>query len=133
MIVVSIIGILASLAVPIYRDYSIRARLSESASIFSVLKSATAEYYSAVGHLPDNLLELASATTVSGNPTDYSGDHVWFAWVTPPGIVRIKMHAHPNLGEASLGEMVFVPDVGSGTLNWDVTGVGIPEKYLPDS
>ena len=40
MIVVTIIGVLASIAVPVYRDYTIRTRVSETASIFAPVKAA---------------------------------------------------------------------------------------------
>ncbi len=57
MVVVAIIGILASLAVPAYQDYSVRARVSEGLSLAAVAKnnvldvlgsgSASSEGYSA--------------------------------------------------------------------------------------
>jgi len=43
MIVVAIIGILASIALPAYQDYTIRARVTEGLSLASGLKTTIAE------------------------------------------------------------------------------------------
>ena len=52
MIVVTIIGILASIAVPAYRDYTIRTRVGECASLFGIIKTESSIYYSENGTLP---------------------------------------------------------------------------------
>ena len=57
MIVVSIIGILASVALPAYQDYTIRAQVSESLTIVSELKQSVAEFYKAKGRFPNDNLE----------------------------------------------------------------------------
>ena len=43
MVVIAIIGILASLAVPAYQDYSVRARVSEGLSLAGVAKTQVPE------------------------------------------------------------------------------------------
>lgn len=43
MIVVAVIGILASIAVPAYQDYTVRARVVEALSTASSLKSSVVE------------------------------------------------------------------------------------------
>ena len=43
MIVVAIIGILASLAIPTYQDFSLRARVSEGLSLAGGAKASVAE------------------------------------------------------------------------------------------
>lgn len=48
MIVVAIIGILASVALPAYQDYIIRAKVSEGLSLASAAKTAVAETYATV-------------------------------------------------------------------------------------
>jgi type IV pilus assembly protein PilA len=49
MIVVAIIGILAALALPIYRDYIARAQVAEAFSLIDGLKTEVAEACSATG------------------------------------------------------------------------------------
>ncbi len=43
MIVVSIIGILAAVAIPLYQDYTVRARVSEGLATAAVAKAAVVE------------------------------------------------------------------------------------------
>ena len=45
MIVVAIIGVLASLAVPAYQTYTIRAQISEGLNLCGPLKNAMAQFY----------------------------------------------------------------------------------------
>ncbi len=45
MIVVAIIGILATIAMPAYQDYTIRAQVSEGLTLSSGTKVAMSEYY----------------------------------------------------------------------------------------
>jgi type IV pilus assembly protein PilA len=52
MIVVAIIGILASIAIPAYQDYTIRAQVVEAFSLASELKPSIQEYRKEHGRMP---------------------------------------------------------------------------------
>ena len=52
MIVVAIIGILASIAIPAYQDYTIRAQVIEAMSLTSTMKGSIDEYYRDRGQFP---------------------------------------------------------------------------------
>ena len=54
MIVVSIIGILASIALPAYQTYTVRAQVAESLTIVAELKTSVADHYKARGKFPTN-------------------------------------------------------------------------------
>ena len=54
MIVVAIIGILASVALPAYQTYITRAQVVESLVIVGELKNSIAEYYKQTGRFPGN-------------------------------------------------------------------------------
>ena len=54
MVVVAIIGILASVALPAYRTYTTRAQISESLVIVDELKTTVSEYYKQTGRFPGN-------------------------------------------------------------------------------
>lgn len=57
MIVIAIIGILASIAIPAYQDYTIRAQVTEAFSLASELKGPIQEFRKDRGRLPRNNLE----------------------------------------------------------------------------
>lgn len=62
MIVVAIVGILASIAIPAYISYTVRGQVVEGLNLAGGLKPAIAEFHANNGALPDSLEQLASAT-----------------------------------------------------------------------
>jgi prepilin-type N-terminal cleavage/methylation domain-containing protein len=52
MIVVAIVGVLAAIAIPAYRDYVNRARMSEVLTAFDAIATGANEYHSTVGFFP---------------------------------------------------------------------------------
>jgi len=54
MIVVAIIGVLASISLPAYQSYVVRAQVSESIVIVDELKASVADYYKFKGIFPTN-------------------------------------------------------------------------------
>ena len=79
MVVVTIIGILASFAIPAYQDYVIRAQVSEGMSVASIARAAVAEEYLTEGLPPDDRVDAG----MSADPTDSSGAATWPAWTSP--------------------------------------------------
>lgn len=57
MIVVSIIGILASVSLPAYQDYVYRAKIAEAIMITSELKPQVVSYFRTKNRFPDNNLQ----------------------------------------------------------------------------
>ncbi len=69
MIVVAIIGILASLAVSAYQTYTVRAQVAEGLSMAAVAKAPVVDAYNNFGTAPANRVAAgmpADATTTSG-------------------------------------------------------------------
>ncbi len=69
MIVVTIIAILAAVALPAYQNYTKRSHVSEGLSLASGVKAATAEHYSSRGVWPANNPEagVEFSSYVDGN------------------------------------------------------------------
>ena len=53
MIVVAIVGVLAAIAIPAYRDYIKRAKMSEVLAAIDAIAQGASEYYSVMGFFPD--------------------------------------------------------------------------------
>ena len=130
MIVVTIIGILASIAVPVYRDYTIRTKVGECTSVFGSIKTDMSVVYSEDSILADDLNLLPR---VSNNSADFSGDYVSQVDITGGGITICQLKTLAELGESSHGVVLYIPAVTPNgmRLNWTIAGVGVPEKHLP--
>ena len=137
MIVVTIIGILASIAVPIYRDYTIRTRVGECASIFSNIKAESSIFYSSNSSFPVSLPDLAQEGRVPSNPASFAGDYVVSMNVTGGGTsatATCQLSSDPEdlLGDAQGGIIQFNGEASGVTVNWTVSSDGsVPSKYWP--
>ncbi len=60
MIVVAIIGILATIAIQAYQDYTIRSQVTEGLSLASSIKTSAAEFYQDRGSWPANNAALGA-------------------------------------------------------------------------
>ena len=66
MIVVAIIGILAAVAIPSYRDYTARAQMTEAISLLTGFKTGLAEHHQSQGSFKNTLKITQFGTTISG-------------------------------------------------------------------
>ncbi len=67
MIVVAIVGILAAIAIPAYKDYIVRSKVSECAATIGACKTSVTEYYNTKTSYPAD----ASAAGCSTNASQY--------------------------------------------------------------
>jgi type IV pilus assembly protein PilA len=85
MIVVAIIGILAAIAIPAYKTYTVRAQLSEGLGFADAAKVAVSESFTANGAWPTtNALAGLSATA-----TDMSSKYVASVTVGAGGVITV--------------------------------------------
>ena len=127
MIVVAIIGLLASIALPAYNSYSIRAQVSEGLALTAPVKTAVAEYVNDYGDFPEDNGEAALEEA-----TEYAGSYV--SSISVDGAVISVLYG--NLAnQAIAGETVTLTAVNNnGTLSWDCASGGvISETYLPSA
>ena len=71
MIVVTIIGLLTTLAIPVYTDYGIRAQISEGLQLAGSAKAAVTEYYNQSNEFPTD-----NAAAGLDEPDSIVGKHV---------------------------------------------------------
>jgi len=125
MIVVAIIGILASVALPAYQDYTKRAHVSEGMSLAAGAKSAVTEYFASNGEWPDSNTEaaIASAASISGNAV--SGVEVG-----TDGVITVTFNTKVTSGAT----LLMTPTDAGGAVEWDCsTGGTLDVKYRPSS
>ena len=121
MIVVAIIGILAAIALPAYRDYSVRAKVSELILAASSGKNSIAEYANSFGAIPsvgsvsiDNLSSRYVASVVN----------------TGAGVITVTARGEPAIN----GSTIVLTGVlnASNVVDWTCTGT-ILAKYRPST
>ena len=125
MIVVTIIGILASIAIPAYQRYTIRAQISEGLSLAGPAKSAIANFYNENGTFPVDNADAALETAGS-----YAGGYVQSITVNN-GVIEIMYGNDANaLIDGQTVNLTAIPNDGS--VSWDCASGGfILEVYLP--
>ncbi len=131
MIVVAIIGILAAIAIPAYQDYTIRARVSESASVSSPVRTAFGVYLSEVGALPNTFADVNAYVTTTD--TAYQTKYVQSVAVAN-GEIRVTMRDITELGDAGGANVIWAPRYVSGAsaLDWVISdGSSMLNKYRP--
>ena len=127
MIVVAIIGIIASVAIPAYTNYIIRSQVAEGINLSTAAKIAAAEYFLTTG-------AFASSNNAAGleAAANITGPYVTQVEIVAGGAIEISYGntVHPNLVGAILS---MTPDAtNAGSVTWDCNGnAALPNKYLP--
>ena len=111
MIVIAIIGILASVALPAYQDYTVRAKVSEGSIAASALKVGVTEMFADSGLAGiarySNVVLLDQANQVT--------DKITATAVDPgTGEITITMGGIPQLGATNV--LAFMPQVANAAL-----------------
>ena len=119
MIVVAIIGILASIAIPAYQDYMTRSKWAKSIASMSALKLAVAECLNDQGGVVANCSTLSNLSQygITAMPTLMDG-------TTAMGTITLTTGAAVLItGSAPLGTctFTFLPSVqaGAGAISWN--------------
>jgi type IV pilus assembly protein PilA len=131
MIVVAIIGILASIAIPQYQNYVIRARVTEGLNLAAAAKALVAE--NAITGA--STLNLGATSFITGNQ-----ENVFNISINgPSGEITIIFGPKVSLGATlllkpfSLGTPLSVGFIPQGVIDWqcDSAGSTLAIKYRP--
>lgn len=127
MIVVAIIGILASIALPAYQSYTIRAQISEGLELSGPAKNAVATFVYDNGTFPTDNPDAALEA-----PASYSGSYV--TSISVNGAV-ISVQFGNNVNAEIDGETITLTAVdNAGSVSWTCASGGvIKNAYLPSS
>ncbi|PUA18479.1 pilin [Glaciimonas sp. PCH181] len=121
MIVVAIIGILAAIALPAYKDYTVRAKVTELILAASSGKTQIAEYWQVNGAFPSaaSLVLTPMATTYVASLGQSGGTITVQATTAETNISGKTITLTPT-------------DAGNGVLTWTCGGT-IATNYRPAS
>jgi len=105
MIVVAIIGILASVALPAYQDYTVRARVSEGLGLASAAKTA--------------VLDVVNSGDVANVTGNYRSDFTWAAATKNVSSISIAIATGvitiTTTAAAGGGSLLLVPYFNAGS------------------
>ena len=127
MIVVAIIGILAAVALPAYQDYTTRAKISEIVLAADGGKTAVAEAFQTLGHMP-----ASASAGVNNQATKYVAHVTYTSSASDTASIIATGQALPSVATGNF----VLKGVGQadGTVTWtcdSTAGSTISPKYLP--
>lgn len=125
MIVVAIIAVLAAIAIPVYRNYMIRAQASEGMTISAAAQTAVSEFRNINGTFPgtNQSAGLPAATSITGR-------YVSSVALVSNGVIEVDFaqpEAHPALSQSKL--VLSALDSG-GSVGWSCKG-NVDPQYAP--
>ena len=123
MIVVAIIGILAAVALPAYQDYTLRAKVSEVVLAASGGKTAIAEAYQTLGHMP----AVASAG-INSQVSKYVSSVAYTKTSDTVGVITANAQGDTKITGSNI-VLTGTADT-AGVVVWVCTG-SIDAKYKP--
>ncbi len=127
MIVVAIIGVLASIAIPAYQDYTIRAQVSEGLQLASTAKNAISTYHADRGAWPADNAEAGISAM-----DEIAGRYVDQVSIQNNVIdIRYGNDAHAVISGQSV---TLTATNNNGSVLWVCAAAGaIEDKHLPSA
>ena len=130
MIVVAIIGILAAIAIPQYKQYTGRSQAAEAITLFSGVKTALGEYYNENGSWPNASGDANTEVGMSA-PEEISGTYVGSVTATDDGSGVVNVLFDDGVHDTLT--MTFTPTDNTGTIEWTCSSADILPEFLPSS
>ena len=136
LIVIAIIGILAAIAIPMYRSQTIKAKMTEVTNGMSNIASALAAYYQENNDWPPGTVATKAAVQNSFGVATLALDRLGTISITA-GVITGTIPATGVVGaiDGSVDnrQLILTPSVASdSSIRWDWTGgTGMPPAYVP--
>jgi type IV pilus assembly protein PilA len=134
LIVIAIIGILAAIAMPLYRAHTVKAKMTEVTYSMSHVASAIAQYYLDEGQFPVSNMNNGAVIRASlGIGVPVGGKYIAAAQVNGnTGVVTFRIQ-NTNDGSVDGTSLVLRPSTDSqGAILWTWEGSGgLPTVYIP--
>lgn len=124
MMVIAILGVLAALAMPSYKDYMIRARVAEGLQLASTAKLAVTENFLSRNEFPNSNTAAGISETIKSRMVEDIS-------ISRGGIVTVKFDAQKTGIEASHNELAFIPEWIDGVMMWRCDAGTLSDKYRP--
>lgn len=126
MIVVAIIGILAAIAIPAYRDYIARAQASEALTLLMGKKTPLGEFYADLGRWP--------TTVTSISDTSDQGKYIAVVEISAGGgtsdpITLTATVRTENVSKSLQGKAIQLTSSSGST--WTCTSPNVEARLLP--
>ena len=127
LIALSIVSILAVVAVPIYLDYEVRAKITEGFAVADPVKEMVIEYHTTTGTWPASNVEAAV-----GAPNNYKSDYVDSISVigNAAGAAITITYSIPALGANNT--IILTPkNPAANIIRWSCAQGTVLNKYRP--
>lgn len=124
MIVVAIIGILATFGAQLYVDYVRRSHVAEGVTLASGAKATVTEYYASKNSFPSDNTDAGLA-----QPASVSGNAVSSITVSSGQIIIVYNEKTGASGDT----IIFSPTTGSGSIKWSCTKGTIRTTLRPSA
>ena len=130
MIIVAIIGILASVAIPAYQHFHVREKVRSAVDLANPARAALGIACSegSLAGMDNKSLGLSPANAYAG---DHTRSVVAAGRSASEGVVTVTLNSIGGV-IADGQTIVYTGACDSGGMNWTITGDVLP-KYLPES
>ncbi len=133
MIVVTIIGVLATIAIPTYQNYTTRAQVSEALGMVSTYKGDLIAIYSDTGTCPISLSDMGVVST--GLINSKYVQSIALNTTYPLALCAFEVTFNSSVMNAGVSgkRLIFtmMNYAGNGSAHWECASTEIRQLYLP--